>query len=122
MGRPLTFLLLTISSAIPLTPHELEARENDQNGTVVMCSEYNWKGECVAMTVPLEYNSCTSLKDPWYQILLCSSSQVLHYHTHFRLLSQSLSRICPRPIYANSTQGIQRLLSRARTRHSVLVA
>lgn len=32
--RPLTFLLLTISSAIPLTPHELEARENDQNGTV----------------------------------------------------------------------------------------
>merc|ERR1711964_258618 len=30
-----------------------------------LCSEYNWKGECVAMTVPLEYNSCTSLKDPW---------------------------------------------------------
>lgn len=37
---------------------------------VIMCSEYNWKGECIAMTVPLEYNSCTSLKDPWYKTFL----------------------------------------------------
>merc|ERR1711964_713569 len=80
--RPLTFLLLTISSAIPLTPHELEARENDQNGTVVM------------FRIQLERRVRRDDR--------ALGIQQLH----------ELER----------SMGIQRLLSRARTRHSVLVA
>lgn len=31
-----------------------------------MCSDFNWKGECITITVPLKYNSCTTLQPPWY--------------------------------------------------------
>ncbi|KAL2073121.1 hypothetical protein VTL71DRAFT_10445 [Oculimacula yallundae] len=61
---PLTLVFSSFVTATVL-PTQSDTRDEPLHGAVIMCSDFNWKGECISIAVPLAYNSCTSLKAPW---------------------------------------------------------